>query len=118
MNVTENIANGDYDTKLAWPAKINKPLLARNANSAQALEYANALALYEVDMAGYHIARNAYNADVKRLQDQFRADLEAEYGMIGHPKADKLWAKAWDMGHSAGLGDVANYYDDLYELVA
>jgi hypothetical protein len=63
------------------------------------------------------LARDAYNADVNQKMAQFKADLEAEYGMVGHPKADKLYAKAWDMGHSSGLNEVMYYYDDLSELV-
>lgn len=52
-----------------------------------------------------------------RLMAQLRADLEAEHGLTGHPKADAVWNMAWDRGHSAGYTEVASEYEDLAELV-
>jgi hypothetical protein len=46
-----------------------------------------------------------------------QAKLEAKYGLTGHPKADKLYALAWDMGHSAGYSEVEIYYDDMADLL-
>jgi len=52
-----------------------------------------------------------------RATAQFRKDLEEVTGMKGQPKADMLWIKAWNMGHSAGLYEVMNVYFDLIDLV-
>lgn len=52
-----------------------------------------------------------------RATAQFRKDLEEVAKMSGQPKADTLWTKAWDMGHSAGLYEVMNVYFDLLDLV-
>ena len=46
-----------------------------------------------------------------------KSDLEAQHGIVGHPKADKLWSLAWDAGHSAGYSDVITYYEDFVELL-
>jgi hypothetical protein len=46
-----------------------------------------------------------------------QAKLEAKHGLTGHPKADKLYALAWDMGHSAGYSEVEIYYDDMADLL-
>jgi hypothetical protein len=47
----------------------------------------------------------------------FRKALEEENGLTNHPKADDLWIKAWDKGHSSGLSEVAWQYEDLLDLV-
>ena len=59
----------------------------------------------------------AFNATYAPNITNGMLDLEAFYGMRGHPKAALLYGKAWEMGHHAGLQEVANYYDDLVELV-
>lgn len=59
----------------------------------------------------------AYNKDVARLEAEFKRDLEAAEGLENHPKRDLLYAKAFDLGHSAGYHEVANYYSDLAELL-
>ena len=61
--------------------------------------------------------RQKWRAEQKRLELRFRADIELEYGTTAHPKADKLYAMAWELGHSSGLLEVKNRYDDLVELV-
>ena len=50
-------------------------------------------------------------------RDRHQATLEARHGLTGHPKADKLYSLAWDMGHSAGYGEVENYYSDMADLL-
>jgi len=71
----------------------------------------------EDDKEGLKAARAAYGAETARLEALFRSDLEDEHDMKGHPKANMLFSKAWSLGHSAGYSEVANYYDDLVDLV-
>jgi len=66
---------------------------------------------------------NSYNAHMKhyqeenlRLQNEFRRDLIKKYDMSNHPKANKLFDKAWDMGCSGGLEEVEYCFCDLLEL--
>lgn len=59
----------------------------------------------------------AYQADIARLDKQFRVDLFAELGITNNPKRDLLFEKAWDMGHASGYEEVANYALDLVELI-
>ena len=66
---------------------------------------------------------NSYNAHMKhyqeenlRLQNEFRRDLIKKYNMSNHPKANKLFNKAWDMGCSNGLEEVEYCFCDLVEL--
>lgn len=118
MDVTANIAAGAYVNTLTYPQSPSKPSLPFRPTAAQAREYADKLEAYEVAKTAQREARAAYSAETVRLEEQFRKDLEEEYGMKGHPKADVLFMKAWDHGHNSGYGEVANYYDSFHELVA
>ena len=69
-----------------------------------------------LDELSYNAHLKHYREENKRLQDEFRNDLIEHYGMTGHPKADKIFNKAWDMGCSGGLQDVKYYFEDLVEL--
>jgi hypothetical protein len=64
-------------------------------------------------------ARDAYYTDVKRLERQFQADLEAEYeiGYLSQNIRDRVFGKAWDMGHSGGFSEIASYYIELMDVV-
>lgn len=61
--------------------------------------------------------KELYEADMQRRLDEFKADALEKAGLTGHPKADKVYHKAWEMGHSSGLHEVAHYLMDLAELV-
>jgi len=108
----------DYLNTTAYPIQPRQPILGRGATSAEAREYADLLAQYELDMIAFREGRATYRALTNSLQAKLRADLEVEYEMVGHPKADLLWTKAWNAGHGTGLGDVIYHYGDLHELVA
>ncbi len=61
--------------------------------------------------------RDAYHAEESRLTEMFKTDLYEEYGVSDNPKRNVLFSKAWSMGHSSGLNEVLNYFDDLVELI-
>lgn len=69
-----------------------------------------------LDEVSYNAHMNHYQEDALRLQDEFREDLIAKYHMTWHPKADKLFDKAWEYGSSSGLWDVEDYFMSLTEL--
>lgn len=62
--------------------------------------------------------RKEYYAENFMLMRQFQSDLAAENGLTDHPKADLLFAKAWEHGHSSGLMDVVHWYEDLADLLS
>jgi len=51
------------------------------------------------------------------LRIEQKAHLASEYGVTGNHKLDLLYSKAYDMGHSGGFSEVANYFADLVELI-
>jgi hypothetical protein len=69
-----------------------------------------------LDEVSYNAHMKHYHEERKRLQEEFRKDLIAEYKMSHHPKADKLFNKAWDMGCAGGPEEVEYYFRDLVEL--
>ncbi len=63
------------------------------------------------------IAAGAYEPDTMAARAIFRADLERENDVAGHPKAARLFEMAWTEGHSAGHYEVANTYENWVELI-
>ena len=61
--------------------------------------------------------QRAYNEETRRLTDLFKADLIEEYGMTGHPRANRAFDIAWERGHSSGYSEVAIYFGELAELL-
>jgi len=117
MTVQENINNGVYNNTMEYPKAPAKPVLAKSATPAEIRAYADFIELYDTAYDVYKSNRVAYNAETTAKRNQFRTDLEAEYGTTGHPKANLLWDMAWENGSSSGLNEVLNWYDRLSDLV-
>lgn len=83
-------------------------------NEWQALGYT---VTQKVDWEAYDAAKAAYDAEELRLQQKFKDDITAHFGLTGHPKADLLFDKAWTRGHSNGYTEVFYIYDDLHVLL-
>jgi hypothetical protein len=71
---------------------------------------------YVLDEVSYNAHMKHYQEENLRLQEEFRRDLIEEYKMTDHPKANKIFDKAWDMGISSGLQEVEFYFQDLIGL--
>ena len=56
--------------------------------------------------------------DIGRLRQEFRTDLETEFGIADHPMAEQIFEYAWDKEHSMGLSEVAATYSELVEMLA
>jgi hypothetical protein len=69
-----------------------------------------------LDEVSYNAHMKLYQEESKRLQDEFREGLIAKYHMDWHPKAGKLFDKAWDFGCSLGYEAIEDYFQDLTEL--
>lgn len=116
-NVWHKLESNAYRNPEPYPDRPRKPHLAKDSTPEQVRDYADQLEAYETELKRFRNNVAAYNARSAALESQFRHDLEVCYHMVGHPKADRLYGKAWDMGHSAGLIEVAHAYSDLVELV-
>ena len=69
-----------------------------------------------LDEVSYNAHLNHYYEEQDKLKNQFREDLIAEYHMTNHPKANKIFDKAWELGHSKGHEEVEYYFCDFVEL--
>ncbi len=112
---------GEYTTKLVYPSKPVEPTVlrkrARELTEAELSSLAEVTRTHDAAKAAYEVARREYGLDSGRLTALLQSDLEAEYGVTGHPKAELLWSKAYERGHSAGMGEVINVWTDLVELI-
>ncbi len=116
-SVWTKLENNAYQNREPYPIRPRKPFLSKTATPAEIRAYADQLEQYEEELRGTRERMAAYNARTAALEAEFRADLEEYYGMTGHPKADLLYGKSWEHGHSSGLSEVANVYSDLVDLV-
>lgn len=105
------------DSTLVYPTKPKKPQLGFSHTSEQARDYAKDLRDYEHLRAAYDEAVVDYHYAMKEIEKQFKLDLEKEYSLTGHPKADKVFDMAWEDGHSSGYGSVESYYERYADLV-
>jgi hypothetical protein len=121
MSVADKIRAGEYKSKVQWPTMPEKPaVLNKRVMDVTAEDLARAAeikARYDADMQAYKDQKRLYAQSEQQGIAKLREDLEREYGLSGHRKADLLWHKAWEHGHSSGLEEVAQWYDDLAELV-
>jgi hypothetical protein len=69
-----------------------------------------------LDEVSYNAHMKHYQEERLRLEKEFREDLIAKYKMTNHPKANKLFDKAWDFGCSLGYDAIEDYFQDLVEL--
>jgi len=69
-----------------------------------------------LDEVSYDAHMKHYQEENLRLQNEFRRDLIKKYDMSNHPKANKLFDKAWDMECAGGLEEVDYCFRDLVEL--
>lgn len=62
--------------------------------------------------------RVKYQEEKDRLLQEFKRDA-LEYCDIpeDHPKAQKMFDIAWDMGHSSGFHEVLHYMEELSDLL-
>lgn len=82
------------------------------------------MAEYKSKMDEYFKSKDTYNKELnkwkmenRRIHNEFKKDLFDELEISDNPKAEVLFSKAWEYGHSAGFEEVYNYACDLVELI-
>ena len=113
MNVFEKLEAGHYKNKDPYP-KMREVVIEDIPG-------------YKVDRNNhpdYKAAKNEYREAQAVWRDKefalhgvFREDLLEHLGISRHPKANLLYHKAWERGHSSGLYEVAQVAEDLVELI-
>lgn len=121
MNVFEKINKGLYEPTMGYPTRPKRnPILSKEAGSLTTAEAQSLLAL----LAEYATALNEYDVAVLRYREETNegiarliADLSIEHGVENNPKRHALWGKAWELGHSGGLSEVASHFVELVDLI-
>ena len=121
MSMLERIQAGEFKPTIDYPVQPKTPaILKRQVSDLTDLEIATITQL----RADHTAALAVYSGNLKTYREQdsdgytrFRIALAEDNGVTGHPKEGMLYAKAWEMGHSNGLSEVANVYEDLVELI-
>lgn len=67
----------------------------------------------------YLLATKTYREDERALRDQWQAWLVSEYLPFNTPRkvTEKMFAMAWERGHSEGYRRVENEFEELADLV-
>jgi len=111
VSVRDALAAGKYENKV--PYSVEKvPVDEGKMTVRQAKEHV------ESERERQRAQHRLHNKEQARLTDLFQRDLEAENGVVGHPKADMLWRIAWDRGHSSGYQGVLYEYEELVDLLS
>jgi len=108
-DVRDNIKIGKYTNHISWvvtPTPVNDDMSLRQVREHK-----------EADKQRAKEQREKYWEESSRLESLFKEDLEAENGLVGHPKADKVYSMAYEAGHSSGYEQVVYEYERLVELL-
>ncbi len=106
-----------YINKMDSPVRPKKPFLAHRASSKEVREYAILLEQYENSLLAYKNFEQAYRKEDARLIELFKEDLFKEYRVKDSVKAEKIYSKAWEEGHSDGLSQVEWHFEDIIAFV-
>ena len=102
MNTREKMNSGGYDHKLPYPSI---PIRSTNVPHHR----------MAIDNPEFKAARNAWREEGHQITQQFKADLEEEFGTQNWDRKEQAWNLAWQEGHSGGFAEVLNYYIDYVE---
>lgn len=98
-------------------SKPIKPTLDRNPNSDEALTYAYALADYERELESYKESHAYYVGQKTLRMKELREAIQADYD-INEKQFAVLWGPAYEDGHSEGLRQVVNRFDEYYDMAS
>lgn len=69
------------------------------------------------DKQCYKEAREVYAAEDLRISELFKADLFEDLEIANNPRRHKLYALAYDQGHSSGYQEIYNVACNLVHLI-
>jgi hypothetical protein len=121
ISVLDNISYSKYKVLLPYPEKpkLVAKLVARvdSLSDDEILSIPAQRASYALALEKYKEQKEIYSQAIADKNRQFRADLEEEFKLSSHPKAELLWNIAWDKAHGSGLSEVYTEYSILAELL-
>lgn len=103
---------------LEHPKLPSKPILSKNPNSDEALEFALKLKQYETEKADYQSKMAEYN-EIRNANDDIIKEFICDFSglnTIPEQYRDKVYNKAYSDGHSNGYESVYNELCGLVEI--
>ena len=104
----------DYKVTTPYPEAPRQPEMPRYGDLHK---WREELAAWEKELQEWGLEVNEWRRADSVLNRKFKEDVLREYGLEGHPKAEKIYEISWSEGHSAGLYGVKNWVEKLAELV-
>jgi hypothetical protein len=101
---------------LTYPARPKRPTLAPKHTSQDARDYADAMEHFESALVNYHAEMSDYNTKTLAREQELKDTLR-DVNDLNEDQFNLLWNFAWEEGHSAGLSEVVNRFEDYYDLV-
>lgn len=65
----------------------------------------------------FKVAKEQSRSKTDEIEEQFKKELFILWEVSANPKRDLLFAKAWELGHSNGFGEVEHWFEELVELI-
>jgi hypothetical protein len=107
----------EYEKLLKYPEYITKPVLAKNANSNDVLEYAEELKKYESDILVFKEKQKEIrklSSILNTLKEEVVKECTNFYGIVPEQYQSNVWNLAWQNGHARGYTKV---YGKLLDLI-
>lgn len=101
-----------------YPVRPKKPSLKSNLNSTEAKQYATNLEKYENEITDFNERLAVWKADQTEINNVIERFIKDEVGfnIVPVKYQDKVWSKAWEMGHSSGYYEVYLKLNSLIEI--
>ncbi len=71
----------------------------------------------EVDVETFNHASDEYRDTINYRIGIFKKELYEYHGVTDNPKADAVYERAYDRGHSSGFNEVSSNFGDLVDLI-
>ncbi len=100
------------------PCPTNRPIkppYPKNPTPQNARVWADDLEAWEKTNKHYNDLVAVYREDQSRLDELMKADILKEYGLEGHPKAEKVWNLAREA--DGGFTNLCYKVEELADLV-
>jgi hypothetical protein len=114
-NVADWARNATRALDSEYPERPRKPV---KTSSESNKDFGTRVDDYEYQVGRWRVATEEYCRKQAAINVAFKERLLNALGISDHPKADKLYAKAREYGHSSGFYEVAYYAEELAELLA
>ncbi len=108
-----------YKNPIPYPNRLTKPRIPLGSSSSYMVkEYAEELAKWESAMEKFKAERKVYDDKDQELERIFRNDALQELGYDKLPEwqQNRIYAYAYEQGHSGGLSEIWNVLDNMTTL--